>query len=129
MTDRDVIAWARDWAEAATGDAALIYRRLADLAEKGATLLDCGQNGVCATAHGCMRHWAERNRELVAESAAEDWQPIATAPLDTRVLLLNDEGYVFTGEVYDGIGPLDDQGCRREATYWRYPPAPPGGGR
>lgn len=34
MTDRDVIAWARDWAEAATGDAAEIYRRLADLAEK-----------------------------------------------------------------------------------------------
>ena len=58
-------------------------------------------------------------------AALEEWQPIATAPRDARVLLLNDDGYVFTGEVYDGIGPLDDQGCRREATYWRYPPAAP----
>jgi hypothetical protein len=92
MTDRDVIAWARafaeDTAETATPTSlhrvavAANLRRLADLAEKGAS----------------------------------GWQPIATAPLDTRVLLLNDEGYVFTGEVYDGIGPLDDQGCRREAT-------------
>ena len=98
MTDREIIAWARQYGALSTmmGDSdGAILRRLADLAEKGAS----------------------------------GWQPIATAPLDTRVLLLNDEGYVFTGEVYDGIGPLDDQGCRREATYWRYPPAPPGGGR
>lgn len=99
MTDREIIAWAKHVADVYTNEPDLSlsarYRRLADLAEKGAS----------------------------------GWQPIATAPLDTRVLLLNDEGYVFTGEVYDGIGPLDDQGCRREATYWRYPPAPPGGGR
>ena len=28
---------------------------------------DCGQNGVCAIAPGCQRHWAERNRELQIE--------------------------------------------------------------
>lgn len=27
---------------------------------------DCGQEGVCAIAPGCQRHWAERNRELTA---------------------------------------------------------------
>lgn len=31
---------------------------------------DCGQDGVCAIAPGCQRHWAERNRELVAERDA-----------------------------------------------------------
>ncbi len=47
MTDRDVIAWARRYslACARTGntDSAEKYRRLADLAEKATTLLDCGQ--------------------------------------------------------------------------------------
>lgn len=30
---------------------------------------DCGQDGPCATAPGCARHWAERNRELLEEIA------------------------------------------------------------
>lgn len=33
--------------------------------------LDCGQGGVCATPPGCMRHWEERNRELVARLESE----------------------------------------------------------
>ena len=28
---------------------------------------DCGQDGVCARAPGCPRHWAERNAEIVRE--------------------------------------------------------------
>jgi len=28
---------------------------------------DCGQDGVCALAPGCDRHWGERCRELMAE--------------------------------------------------------------
>ncbi len=49
MTDRDVIAWARMLGDAwhqLFGDdskAAYRFRRLADLAEKATTLLDCGQ--------------------------------------------------------------------------------------
>ncbi len=31
-------------------------------------LRDCGQRGVCRTPPGCMRHWEERNRELVREN-------------------------------------------------------------
>ena len=30
-------------------------------------LEDCGQDGVCAIAPGCNRHWLERNRELVSQ--------------------------------------------------------------
>lgn len=30
-------------------------------------LLDCGQETVCAEAPGCMRHWKERNTELIAD--------------------------------------------------------------
>lgn len=30
-------------------------------------LEDCGQDGVCAIAPGCNRHWEERTRELAAE--------------------------------------------------------------
>ena len=100
MSDRDVIAWARrsaDIWEQKHGAAAGIvaqYRRLADLAEKG----------------------------------AEDWQPIASAPRDTRIIL-GAEGHIFTGEVTSGIGPVDDDGRRQNATHWRPLPAPPGGER
>lgn len=31
-------------------------------------LRDCGQRGVCRTPPGCMRHWEERNCELVREN-------------------------------------------------------------
>jgi hypothetical protein len=33
---------------------------------------DCGQDGICALAPGCQRHWSERNGELVerADTAA-----------------------------------------------------------
>ena len=30
-------------------------------------LEDCGQNGVCALSPGCIRHWQERNREIVSQ--------------------------------------------------------------
>ena len=34
------------------------------------TEVDCGQDGPCAKAPGCARHWQERNRELVEQLAA-----------------------------------------------------------
>ena len=64
----------------------------------------------------------------LAEKGAEDWQPIASAPRDTRIIL-GAEGHVFTGEVTSGIGPVDDDGRRQNATHWRPLPAPPGGER
>ncbi len=98
MTDRDVIAWARRYslACARTGntDSAEKYRRLADLAEKG----------------------------------AEDWQPIVTAPMGTRVIL-GGKGLVFTGEVAYARGPVDEDGSTQTATHWRPLPAAPGGER
>lgn len=96
MTDRDVIAWARDMAEALSPSNAdsTIFARLADLAEKG----------------------------------AEDWQPIASAPMGTRVIL-GGKGLVFTGEVAYARGPVDEDGSTQTATHWRPLPAPPGGER
>lgn len=46
-----------------------IARLTAELAAARAEV-DCGQDGPCAKAPGCARHWQERNRELVAELAA-----------------------------------------------------------
>lgn len=33
---------------------------------------DCGQDGTCAIAPGCQRHWEERNRELWARAEAAE---------------------------------------------------------
>lgn len=98
MSERDVIAWARHTAE--TVDAA----------------------DLTASAR-FLRRLAD-----LAEKGAEDWQPIASAPRDTRIIL-GAEGHVFTGEVTSGIGPVDDDGRRQNATHWRPLPAPPGGER
>ena len=46
-----------------------VARLAAELAAARAEV-DCGQDGPCAKAPGCARHWQERNRELVAELAA-----------------------------------------------------------
>ena len=32
--------------------------------------IDCRQDGPCATPPGCMRHWADRVREVCAERDA-----------------------------------------------------------
>jgi hypothetical protein len=40
----------------------------AEQAELGIDMLrDCGQENVCATPPGCVRHWVLRNAELVRE--------------------------------------------------------------
>lgn len=136
MTDRDVIAWAKHVADVYTNEPdprlSARYRHLAGLAEMAITLLDCGQEGPCATAPGCMRHWAERNRELVAERAAEDWQPIATVPEDSMILLGDRLTLrVFVGCYRNGVTLLvsDGRAEPEPATHWRPLPAPPGGGR
>lgn len=47
------------WRATATNVARVIVREL-----------DCGQDGVCAIAPGCLRHWKERAAELVRERDA-----------------------------------------------------------
>lgn len=52
---------------------AAAHNALPDLIERvkrAEAAVDCGQDGPCAIAPGCQRHWAERNRELVAERDA-----------------------------------------------------------
>ena len=39
-------------------------QRNRELTRKLDQLWNCGQDGVCATSPGCVRHWAERNEEL-----------------------------------------------------------------
>lgn len=43
---------------------------LATVTAERDAIRDCGQDGVCALAPGCMRHFAERGRELVTERDA-----------------------------------------------------------
>ena len=38
--------------------------------------LDCQQDGPCATPPGCLRHWAERVREVLAECERVVGRPI-----------------------------------------------------
>lgn len=98
MTDRDIIAWARSFATACDST-------LSGSAEMAAKL----------------RRLAE-----LAEKGSRGWQPIATAPRGPRVLLLGEEDHIFTGQVADCIGPMDDHGYPQEATHWIPLPAPPG---
>jgi predicted metal-dependent hydrolase len=52
--------------------------------------MDCGQDVVCATPPGCMRHWGERNRELLArhEQALEDVERLQDMVRELRGALL-----------------------------------------
>jgi hypothetical protein len=43
---------------------------LVERVRRAEAAVDCGQNGPCAVAPGCQRHWEKRNRELVAERDA-----------------------------------------------------------
>lgn len=49
------------------GSGSELAARLADDIDTLAAEVDCGQQGPCAVAPGCNRHWEERNRELAAE--------------------------------------------------------------
>lgn len=114
MTDRDVIAWARafaeDTAETATPTSlhrvavAANLRRLADLAQKG----------------------------------AEDWQPIATAPMvpiaehgpRTDYLLFDGDNNQEVVAYWDDAWTSSETGeVIAGATLWRPLPTPPGGER
>ena len=61
-----------------------IHRLTAELAAARAEV-DCGQDGPCAKAPGCARHWQERNRALVAELAAARAVP---ADVEAAILTL-----------------------------------------
>lgn len=47
---------------------------------------DCGQDGVCAEAPGCSRHWAERVREVMAERDAAKASLIDAALIHARLI-------------------------------------------
>ena len=117
-TDRDVIAWARESAKA---------------------LESFGRKPTAEK----YRATAEKYRRLadLAEKGAEDWQPIASAPLDTRILLCA-ENDVFVGQrwpritewgqpvpIHGSTVVVNERGQERIATHWRPLPAPPGGER
>ena len=92
-------------------------------------LRDCGQHVVCRTPPGCMRHWEERNRELVRErdearaflrrtamtggsivsSAAMTATQIAIARAADRMLVMPDGyGFVYVpGPRFCACGRLD----------------------
>ena len=101
MTDREIIAWAKHVAD--------VYTNEPDLS------------------------LSTRYRRLadLAERAAEDWQPIATAPEDTDVLVWDAANeFVMMGHHrkqrwYGTTGMLR----AAKPTHWRPLPAPPGGER
>lgn len=63
--------------------------------------------------------------ELSTLKAAQDWQPIETAPKDgTRIIVrLNEEWEVAAGEYHDGVW-LDDFGMDMNPMNWIPMPAP-----
>lgn len=52
---------------------------------------DCGQNGVCAEAPGCLRHWAERVREVMDERDAAKATVIDAALIHAKLIQERDE--------------------------------------
>ena len=108
MTDREIIAWAKHVADVYTNEPDLSlstrYRRLADLAQKG----------------------------------AEDWQPIATAPMvpiaehgpRTDYLLFDGDNNQEVVAYWDDAWTSSETGeVIAGATLWRPLPTPPGGER
>jgi len=47
---------------------------------------NCGQDGVCAEAPGCSRHWAERVREVMAERDAAKAAVIDAALIHAKLI-------------------------------------------
>lgn len=52
---------------------------------------DCGQDGVCAESPGCLRHWAERVREVMAERDAAKATFIDAALIHAKLIQERDE--------------------------------------
>ena len=98
-----------------------IARLTAELAAARAEV-DCGQDGPCAKAPGCARHWQERNRELVAElaaaravtagvcryldCAASDLLAVVTSLYETRARAISDATAARDAEWQKRIAPL-----------------------
>jgi len=66
-------------------------RLTAELAAARAEV-DCGQDGPCAKAPGCARHWQARNRELVDELAAARAVP---ADVEAAIIAYRDAAQSF----------------------------------
>lgn len=83
----------------------LIQRERADLLARAEALRDCGQGAVCRTPPGCLRHWEERNVELV-RAAAELRAKLAKAEADAareRCAYLT----VVDAVTRESLGPAD----------------------
>jgi len=115
----------------------LDVRLTAELAAARAEV-DCGQDGPCAKAPGCARHWQERNRELVAElaaaravtagvcryldCAASDLLAVVTSLYETRARAISDATAARAT-----VGGLLAAGEERESRAWSEKgKAPPG---
>lgn len=100
--------------------------------------VNCGQDGPCAKAPGCARHWQERNRELVAELAAaravtvdvcryldcseSDLLAVVTSLYETRARAISD-----ATAAHGTVGGLLAAGEERESRAWSEKgKAPPG---
>ena len=98
--DRDPLDGAD--AQALEGALAMTERELAAAEERNRELVrkldqlsDCGQDGVCAISPGCVRHWAQRNHELVLKHA--DMQRLV---LQASVLRASCEKCVHVGSSF-----------------------------
>jgi uncharacterized coiled-coil protein SlyX len=66
----------KDKAAKAEISAAKAWASLREVKHGSGMPLDCGQDGVCATPPGCMRHWEERNRELASKLRHWEHHPV-----------------------------------------------------
>ena len=70
--------------------------------------VDCGQDGPCAKAPGCARHWQERNRELVDELAAARAVPAdVEAAIDAYEARVTSLVTSMTGRAADDAAAVD----------------------
>lgn len=132
-----LLAAAVDAANGTCDARAEIARLTAELAAARAEV-DCGQDGPCAKAPGCARHWQERNRELVAElaaaravtagvcryldCAASDLLAVVTSLYETRARAISD-----ATAARGTVGGLLAAGEERESRAWSEKgKAPPG---
>ncbi len=81
--------------------------RIASLEARGLQMIDCGQEVVCALPPGCMRHWSERNGELVAE---RDAARARVAELETERKRYGGEHRTDCPDCGEGVA-IDEDGC------------------
>ena len=75
---------------------------------------NCGQDGVCAEAPGCSRHWAERVCEVMAERDAALAATVNAALIHADLVRERDEARAALGEAWMTGGVSLADGIRRK---------------